>query len=159
MHLLVVGDGPERAHLETLANMSQPGRCHFTGALPNPLPAYLASDVSILASRTESMPATLIEAGLCGLPAIAARVGSIEQVLLNGETGLLCPPDSVVDLSIAIEQVTKDEALRCRLGVAAAAHCEQNFEMRPVAARWSATLVRVAQLRLLKPRPPGTSRL
>ena len=51
--------------------------------------AYAAADVVVLASRGgDSMPAVLIEAGLCGVPAVATPVQAIPEIVLPGETGL-----------------------------------------------------------------------
>jgi glycosyltransferase involved in cell wall biosynthesis len=59
-HLLVAGDGPERARLERLANRRAPGRVHFTGWLADRGAAYAACDVVLQTSRSEGLPAVLI---------------------------------------------------------------------------------------------------
>ncbi|MDQ1510124.1 MAG: hypothetical protein QOG50_1968, partial [Actinomycetota bacterium] len=71
VHLVVAGDGPERAALEAASTRDAAGRVHFIGALIDPSPAFDAADIVLLPSRTEGLPAVLIEAGLRGLPAVA----------------------------------------------------------------------------------------
>ena len=55
---------------------------------------FAASDVTLLTSDNEGMPVSLIEAAMCGVPAVATRVGSVGEVIDDGVTGLLCPLDA-----------------------------------------------------------------
>ena len=76
VHLVVVGDGPERAALEARAGRDLAGRVMFTGQLANAATAYQAADLLVFPSRGgDSMPAAVIEAGLTGLPALVTDVG------------------------------------------------------------------------------------
>jgi glycosyltransferase involved in cell wall biosynthesis len=54
---------------------------------------YAAADLAVLTSDNEGMPVSLIEAALCGVPAVATRVGSVAEVVLDERTGWLCSPD------------------------------------------------------------------
>lgn len=136
-HLLVVGDGPERSTLERRAAAAAPGRVHLTGALPGPAEALAAADVVVVPSSTEGMPGVLIEAGLSGIAAVATDVGGVAQVVRDGDTGVLVPPDDVPALTAALRRALAD---RARLGAAARRHCLATFEIGPVADRW-ATLI------------------
>jgi glycosyltransferase involved in cell wall biosynthesis len=141
VHLAMVGDGPDRKRLERLAERVGGGRVLFTGTLSDTLPAYSAADVVLLPSKGgDSMPATLIEAGLCGLPSIATPIGSIGDIVLDRQTGLIVRPDDVGDLRRAIEQLREDPLLRERLGAKARSHCLERFEIGVVAERWLAVL-------------------
>lgn len=133
-HLLVAGDGPDRAALEQRADDVAPGRVHFTGTLPGPGQALAAADVVALTSRTEGMPGVLIEAGLSGVAAVATRVGGVPEVVRDGETGLLVTPADVPALTAALARALADGP---RLGAAARRHCLATFEIGPVAARWA----------------------
>lgn len=136
-HLLVVGDGPERRAVERRAAAEASNRVHLTGALPGPTEALAAADVVVVPSRTEGMPGVLIEAGLSGIAAVATDVGGVAQVVRDGETGMLVPPDDVGALTAALGQVLADPT---RFGAAARRHCLATFEIGPVADRW-ATLI------------------
>lgn len=141
VHLAMVGDGPDRPHLERLADRMGGGRVHFTGALRDTLPAYSAADVVLLPSKGgDSMPATLIEAGMCGLPAIATPIGSIGDIVLHERTGLIVRPGDVADLRGGIDRLRTDPLLREKLGSAASSHCLETFEIGVVAERWLAVL-------------------
>jgi len=134
-HLLVAGDGPERAALERRAAALAPGRVHFAGTLPGPADALAAADVVVLASRTEGMPGVLVEAGLSGRPVVATAVGGVPEIVRDGETGVLVPPGDVAALADGLARAL---ASRDRLGGAARRRCLAAFEIGPVADRWAA---------------------
>lgn len=132
-HLLVAGDGPDRAALERHAADQAPERVHFAGMLPGPADALAAADVLVLPSRTEGMPGVLIEAGLSRVTAVATDVGGVAQIIRDGETGLLVPPGDVWGLTAALGRALAE---RDRLGRAARRHCLASFEIGAVADRW-----------------------
>lgn len=140
--LLVAGGGTELQSLESLAaQLDAPVR--FLGVLDDARPAYAAADVNVLPSRGgDSMPATLIEAGLCGLPSIATPIGSIEDVVVNGRTGLIVSVDDVAALRRAITYLKGDEATRSAFGIEAAEHCLARFDIDVVASQWLGVLQR-----------------
>ena len=133
-HLLVAGDGPDRASLERRASQALGDRAHFAGVLPGPGDALAAADVVVSCSRTEGMPGVLIEAGLAGRPAVATDVGGVAQIVRDGETGLLVRPGDVPGLTAGVVRALAE---RDRLGAAARAHCLATFEIGPVADGWA----------------------
>lgn len=140
-HLLVVGGGPEHDRLRSLAAQRADGRVLFAGEMSDVLPAYLASDAVILPSLGgDSMPASLIEAGFCALPAIATPIGSIPDVVIDGVTGLLTRPGDVEATREAIERLRSDGDAADGLGSAAERHCVEQFEIGVVADGWLAAL-------------------
>ena len=142
--LLVAGDGSERDRLERLAKEVAPDRVVFAGSLAEVRPAYAAADIVVLPSRGgDSMPATLIEAGFCGLPAVTTDVGSIAEVVLDGETGRVLQPGDDAGTIGAVVEMLADRATMDRMGAAARAHCLARFEIGVVAAGWEAALQRV----------------
>ncbi len=140
-HLLVVGDGPERTALEQLAADVAPGRVTFTGALSEPLEAYRAADVVLLPSLGgDTMPATLIEAGLCGLPSVSTPIGAIEEIVLDGRTGFIVPPGDEVALVTALETLRSDSDLAAAMGLTARSHCVDTFAIDRVGEQWADTM-------------------
>jgi glycosyltransferase involved in cell wall biosynthesis len=92
-HVLVLGDGPERAQLERQAVLRLGGRAHFPGGITSiDMPRWLnALDVLVLPSLStrnwvEQFGRILVEAMACGVPVIGARCGEIPQVI--GDAGL-----------------------------------------------------------------------
>lgn len=110
---LVAGDGPERAELET--RLGSRGR--FLGPVPyDDIPAiYHASDLFVLPSHTEGIPRVILEAQATATPVVATNVGSVPDVVGNGETGLLCDPKTPKALAHAISEALDDPPLRDRL--------------------------------------------
>lgn len=142
LRLAIVGGGPDRERLESLVHDVGEGRVHFLGDLDEPVIAYHASDISLLASRSEAMPATLIEAGFCRLPTVSTLVGSIDEIVLDERTGLLVPPNDVDGLVGALGRMVNDQSLRDEFGAAAEAHCLEHFEIDVVAQGWEAACSR-----------------
>lgn len=132
--LLVAGAGPTEKLLRHQAETLAPGRVSFLGSLADTRDAYAAADVLVMPSRGgDSMPAVLIEAGLCGLAAVSTPVGAIPQIVLDGTTGFLVPVGDVNALSSALERALADGR---RLGTAARDHCLANFDIDVVAVQW-----------------------
>jgi glycosyltransferase involved in cell wall biosynthesis len=126
VRLLIVGDGDERAPLETLAlRLGVADRTEFVGAQPaHRVARYLAaSDVFLFPTRyNEAGPLVLPEAMACGLPVIASRTGAVTEVLeppAGSPVGILVPPGSLPDVDAALRRVIEDPTLRSTLGTAA----------------------------------------
>ena len=117
--LHVVGEG-------TLASLAKrlvdelPGRAEWTPSLTTEgVAAELdASTLLVLPSRSEGMGRVVIEAACRGRAVVGSRVGGIPDVLSDGETGLLVPPDDAGALADALIRALGDRALAERLGAA-----------------------------------------
>ncbi len=131
-HLLVAGDGPLRAQLEQEAG----DHATFFGAIRRPQDVMRAADVLLLTSVTEGVPAVLIQAGLCGVPAVAVDVGGVSEVVVDGKTGRLISSDSADALAVAL----RDAAGRRDYGAAARKRCLAGFTMGSVTDRWEELL-------------------
>jgi glycosyltransferase involved in cell wall biosynthesis len=143
--LVVVGDGPARRQYEALAADRLPGRHWFLGSLDDPQVAYWAADLFVLPSRTESMPAVLIEAGLCGLASVATQVGAVPEIVEDGVTGCLVPAGDPQAMAAALEALTRDPARRRDVGSAAAERCAAHFTIDRVAPQWVDLLAALAR--------------
>jgi len=118
-HLIVIGEGPEQEKLQTMAReLALAGRVHFVGAIVSPVNLHQFFDVSILCSRSEGFPNSVIEALAAACPVIATRVGGVIDVVLDGSTGLLVENDNVESLTVALRRLKCDLALRQRIGAA-----------------------------------------
>lgn len=119
-HLILIGDGPERRHLEERASIPPlAGRVHLVGERPDPRPHMAAAWAVCLASVDESQGISLLEGMAAGFPAVATRVGGIPEVVEDGVSGLLVPPRDPEALARAMNRVATDTAWRERAGEAA----------------------------------------
>ncbi len=76
---------------------------------------YSAADVCAVPSLTESFGLVALEAMACGTPVVATRVGGLQTVVENGESGLLVPAGDYQALAEAIAEVLSDHRLRIHL--------------------------------------------
>lgn len=94
-----------------------------------------AADFFVLASRTarngdrDGLPNVLMEAASQALPLLATRAGAIEELITDGETGLLVPPRDPAAMAAALARLARDPALRQRLGGAALSRVRRDFGM------------------------------
>jgi glycosyltransferase involved in cell wall biosynthesis len=125
-HVVLVGDGPERAALERRAgSYGLAARLHLLGARSDIARCLRATDVLAAPSRNEGMGRALVEAMALGLPVVAAAVGGIPDVIVDGESGRLVPPDDVNALAAALADLGRDRACAHALGAAGVKRAEQ----------------------------------
>jgi glycosyltransferase involved in cell wall biosynthesis len=125
VRFLIVGDGPERARLEKIAN----GAVIFLGQRDE-IPELLhAMDVFVLPSLAEGFGMAAAEAMACGLPVIASDVGGLREIVAPNETGILVPPREANALANAILELLHDENKRRAFGERGRARVEQNFTL------------------------------
>jgi 2-deoxystreptamine N-acetyl-D-glucosaminyltransferase/2-deoxystreptamine glucosyltransferase len=142
--LVIVGDGPDAARVDAAVAGSPRRSCiERVGFVPHDeVPGVLAGlDVMVLASRYEELGSVLVEGLRAGVAIVATDVGGIGEVVLDGETGLLVPPDDPDALAAAVDRVLGDPAaagrLRERARRAAAAYSWDGLAAR-VAAEYEA---------------------
>ncbi|MEW6637187.1 MAG: glycosyltransferase family 4 protein [Actinomycetota bacterium] len=141
--LAVVGDGPLRGELERDVrerNLSE--SVVFTGWLPHEEVAVLMRTFDVALApypRPDHdfyfSPLKLFEYMACGVPVVAASLGQIEEVVRDGETGLLYPPGQQEALFAACDRLLSDPELRHRLGSAAAKEIHARYTWDRNAAR------------------------
>jgi glycosyltransferase involved in cell wall biosynthesis len=129
VRLVVVGDGPQRAALEQRA--AQPdlvGRVTFAGNRDDVERWMQAFDLFCLPSyANEGVPQALMQAMACGLAVLSTPVGSIDEIVTDGTSGVLVPPSDARALQAAIERLLGDEAARRELGRQAQATARERF--------------------------------
>jgi glycosyltransferase involved in cell wall biosynthesis len=86
------------------------------------------------------MPATLIEAGFCAVPVVASDVGSIADIVIDGETGVLVAPGDVERFEAGVTAVLSDGSQASAMAVRAQRHCLDQFEIDRVAGQWEVVL-------------------
>lgn len=130
VQLMLVGDGPLRGDLETLAEDLQLGeRVIFAGALERSevVKRLHGCTVFVLASRSEPFGIAIVEGMACGKPVVGSRTGGIPEIIENGRDGLLVEPDSPNALAVAIKRLLNDGRLRAELGLRASKKIRGEF--------------------------------
>lgn len=137
--LWLVGDGPQRPRLEAFAEKYQiAARVRFENWLDGPalLEKYHQANLFVFPSRHEGMPNAVLEAMACGLPVVATRIAGNEELVVDGETGLLIPSENADALRQALEQLLAEAALRQRMGAAGRARVEAHYAWSQIAAQY-----------------------
>jgi glycosyltransferase involved in cell wall biosynthesis len=127
-HLLIVGDGPKREGLEQYARSNGlNGAVTFTGNVPyDDIPHYIATmDITVAPYIPNEnfyySPIKIFEYMVMGKPVVAGRIGQVEELIADGETGVLFEPGNVGQLTAALARLTDDVQLCRHLGEKASA--------------------------------------
>ncbi|HEU4419491.1 MAG TPA: glycosyltransferase family 4 protein [Planctomycetota bacterium] len=139
MHLLVVGDGPMAGELERL-DSALPGRVTRVGmAPPGDVPAYLRRMHVAVAPYPQLdcfyfSPLKVLEYMASGRAIVASCIGQLQQLIRDGETGLLVEPGNAAELAAAVRRLRDDAELRVRLARGARSEVERRHTWRMRAA-------------------------
>jgi len=148
--VLIAGEGPERAALETRRDrLGLGGRVHLLGAVDRDGVAALYRGAALVAapSRWEGLPLVVLEAMAAGRAIVAAAVDGVPDALADGETGVLVPPDAPDRLAAAMERLVADPDACERLGTAARRAAERAFAWPEIARRYVDVLAGVVAAR------------
>ncbi|KPK41742.1 MAG: hypothetical protein AMJ78_04645 [Omnitrophica WOR_2 bacterium SM23_29] len=117
--LFVVGDGFLRKKLDSMVKkLGLADNIQFLGVVDNIAEFLSGIDIFVLPTLYESFGIVLIEAQACKKPVVVSDVGSIREVIKNGQTGLLVPPKNPRAIADAIIRLIRDKQLSKRLGEA-----------------------------------------
>ncbi|MFW8566987.1 glycosyltransferase family 4 protein [Orrella sp. 11846] len=136
--LTILGEGPERAALQALADdLKISGAVEMPGVVPNPSDWMAQASLFVLSSRYEGFPNALLEAMAMGCPVIATDCDSGPRDIVDHErNGWLVPVDDFQALSKALLKVFNDRALRQHLGSQATA-VRDRFSVDSVIRQWT----------------------
>jgi glycosyltransferase involved in cell wall biosynthesis len=146
--LVLVGEGPMREAIERRIRshgLDELVRLH--GSVEDPTGLLGAFDLMVQASRSEGLPNALLESAAAGRAIVATAAGGSDEVVVDGESGLLVPVDDVEALSIAMGHLLGDPELRARLGAAARERTSALFGMDRFVAEFGALYLELARAR------------
>jgi glycosyltransferase involved in cell wall biosynthesis len=116
----VAGEGDQRAELTRLADKCGVAESFAIAGALFDVPGFLAGlDIAVLPSRAEGMSNAVLEYMAAGRPIVATAVGATPDLIIDGEHGLLVPPEDAPALAAAIDRLLRDPELAGRLGAAA----------------------------------------
>jgi glycosyltransferase involved in cell wall biosynthesis len=133
---VICGDGPLRGELEALVrSLGLSRHVHLTQARPQPdlLREYERAEVFALAPTVmengdrDGLPNVILEAMAAGVPVVATSTSAIPELLSDGSTGRLVPPQDPVALAHALSSLLSDPQERRRLGETGRAHVAAHF--------------------------------
>jgi N-acetyl-alpha-D-glucosaminyl L-malate synthase BshA len=127
-HLLMVGDGPERAPAEHLAReLKLSHHVSFLGKQNHVERLIPLADVLLMPSEMESFGLVALEAMACGVVPVATRVGGVPELIVDGETGFMEPAGDICRQAQRVISLLQDRGLRQRMASAGRARAIEQF--------------------------------
>lgn len=126
--LRIVGDGPLRSLVGSEA--AQDASITALGAVPQDRVHVEMRSAAVLVFPStcyEGFPMTIVEAFANGLPVVGSRIGSVAEIVTNGEVGLTFTPGDADELAERVRRLSTDRALNAQLGTAALRRYEERF--------------------------------
>jgi glycosyltransferase involved in cell wall biosynthesis len=128
--LVLVGDGLLRPAIERqIHDLGIGGSVRLHGSVADPERLYPGFDLVVQASEREGLPNALLEAGAAGRALVATAAGGTAEIVIDGQTGLLCAVGDRDALTTALRRLTTDAELRGLLGRGARTHVASTFGM------------------------------
>ena len=144
--LVMVGDGPgaENLRAQVRALGIEP-RVRMPGNQDDVVPWLRAFDVFVLPSyANEGVPQAIMQAMACGIAVVSTPIGAILEILHDGETGLIVPPEDVPALRAALVRLEEDAGLRGRLARSAREFAASHFAASAMLERMEKIFTAVA---------------
>jgi glycosyltransferase involved in cell wall biosynthesis len=133
---VVVGDGPLREELMSQAQTLGLGSNIIFCGIRQDIPAVMSAlDILVISSKWEGLPVTLLEGMAAHLPIVATAVGGIANVVADGESALLVPPQDYSALAAACLKMLQTPALSQALADAGYACVKSQFSLEAMIAR------------------------
>lgn len=138
--IVLVGDGELGPRYHILVEQLGLSECvHFAGILDNREARAIIEEAIavVIPSRSEGLSLVALEAGLAGTPVIASRVGGLPEIVTDGVSGLLVPPEDPMALADALACIALDPQFAGRLGAALKTDVRKRFRVDQLAASYT----------------------
>ena len=136
--LWLAGDGPEEAHLKSLANeLGVSERVRFLGWRTDVTTLMATGDLFVCPSRHEGLGSIVMESWAHGCPIVATNSQGPGEVIENEVTGLVVPVDEPKALASAINQLLQSPVARRRLSEQATAHYQTHYSRQIIVTRYN----------------------
>lgn len=134
---LIVGDGPLRSKLESIASPLG-SQVIFAGSLfgREKFECYFGADLFMLPSHSEGLPTVLLESSAAGLPSIATNVNGIPDIILHNQTGFLVDRQDIESFFAYALRLIENEDLAKEMGKKAKEHVKANFSWEVIAKKY-----------------------
>ncbi len=131
--LRIIGDGPQRQHFEMASQLNNVKEVEFLGMRPRPevIEQIRSARFVVFPSESyENFPMTIAEAYACGVPVIAAKVGSTAEIVHDGITGLTFTPGNAEELQQRVEWAMEHPDLMEEMGRRARTEFEVKYSAK-----------------------------
>ena len=144
--LLMVGDGPDRAAAEALARQAGVwADVRFIGK-QEPVEEILSiADLFLMPSGSETFGLAALEAMACAVPVVSSNVGGLPELVVDGETGFLCPVGDVDAMTAAARTVLTRPDLHARMAEAARQRAVDHFDIERIVPQYEAHYEQVVE--------------
>ncbi len=135
-HFLIIGDGPRKDYLQDLAKKAGlHEHVHFLGFRRDLKDILPAVDVNVLSSKPmqETLSIAALEAMSAGVPMVCTRVGFMDEIVIDHETGYLVDVDDAGAMAQKITSILQDGSLRARMGQNAKQMVAEKMNIRHMA--------------------------
>ncbi len=130
VHFVLVGGGPLMSTLKArVEELGIEKKFTFTGFRSDSEALMKNFDVFCLPSISEGLSSAILVAMASRLPIVATQVGGIPELVLDGETGVLVPPDDADQLAVGLCKVLESPQLRKKMGCAGRQRIEETFTL------------------------------
>lgn len=145
---VMAGDGPDLpAVRRQIAKLGLAGVVHAAGFVEGVHDWMDACALMILCSKIDGMPLAVLEAQALGKPVVASRVGSVPEMIVDGETGILCEPGDIGAFASAAARLLMDGQLLRRMGEAGRSRIHREFREEIMIEQYFRLFDRIARSR------------
>jgi glycosyltransferase involved in cell wall biosynthesis len=146
---IIVGEGPEEQPIRKLIEeLGLSAQIRMLGFRDDLLNVFRSLDVFVIPSvEGDTIPQVLMQALAMGLPVVSTTVGSIPDVVIEGETGFVVPPRDAPALADRTQALLADASLRASMGVKGRALVEQSYSIDKMLDRMETVYRGLAQTR------------
>ena len=137
--LLIVGDGPELGRAEQIiGELGLTGQVELIGEARDVVGLLSVADLFLLPSLQESFGLSALEAMACGVPVVASNAGGLPEVVADGVTGFLHPPDQAARMADSAVRILSDPALHARMAAAGVRLAMERFSADRIVPQYEA---------------------
>lgn len=134
-HFVFAGDGPQMENLQRrIGELNLGAKVHLLGLRRDVINVLQSLDLFVLPTHQEALGTAFIEAAAMGLPTVGTAVDGVPEVVLDGQTGLLVPPQDSTALARAITTLLADPDRRRAMGAAGSAYVRTTYSREVMAA-------------------------
>ena len=137
--LLIVGEGPELGRAEQLIDqLGVTTHVELVGEAQDVVGLLSVSDLFLLPSLQESFGLSALEAMACGVPVVASNVGGLPEVITDGITGFLHPPDDLQSMAASAIAILSDPAAHARMAAEGVRLAQERFSANRIVPLYEA---------------------